>query len=316
MLPLFSIISPVYEAENLIDTLVERIGEQMSILGENYEIILVEDGSLDNSWQKIETNAQKDSRIKGIKLSRNFGQHYAITAGLQAAKGEWIVVMDCDLQDNPAEIPKLYQKAQKGYEVVLARRKHRQDNFLKRFFSWTFYKALSYLTGQKQDASVANFGIYHKKVIQAINQMPENQRYFPTMVAWAGFRQSKLDVSHQARSAGKSSYSFGKRLNLAVDIILAYSDKPIRLTIKMGFSIALLAFIFAIITLIRYFTGEIKVLGYTSLIISISFFSGLIMMTLGVVGLYVGKTFESVKKRPLYIIDKTLNFFPKNNGQP
>ncbi len=307
MLPFFSIISPVYESENLIDTLVERIGEQMSILGENYEIILVEDGSSDNSWEKIEANAQKDARIKGIKLSRNFGQHYAITAGLQAAKGQWIVVMDCDLQDNPAEIPQLYQKAQEGYEVVLARRKRRQDDFLKRVFSWIFYKVLSYLTGQKQDASVANFGIYHRAVIEAICQMPENLRYFPTMVAWVGFRQSKIDVSHQARQVGESSYNFSKRLNLAVNIMLAYSDKPIRLTIKLGFSIALLAFIFAIITLIRYFTGEIKVLGYTSLIISISFFSGLIMMTLGVVGLYVGKTFESVKRRPLYIVEKKIN---------
>jgi dolichol-phosphate mannosyltransferase len=307
MLPVFSIISPVYQAEGLIDTLVERIREEVSAMGKFYEIILVDDGSSDKSWKKIEANAHKDARIKGVKLSRNFGQHYAITAGLQAAKGEWIVVMDCDLQDNPAEIPKLYQKAQEGYEVVLARRKHRQDNFLKRFFSWTFYKALSYLTGQKQDASVANFGIYHRAVVEAICQMPENLRYFPTMVSWVGFRQSKIEVSHQARPAGKSSYSFGKRLHLAVNIMLAYSDKPIRLTIKVGFSIALLAFIFAIITLIRYFTGEIKVLGYASLIISISFFSGLIMMTLGVVGLYVGKTFESVKQRPLYIVEKKIN---------
>jgi len=305
--PLFSIVSPVYETESLVDTLVERTREQLCQISENFEIILVDDGSSDNSWQKIEENAQKDARIKGIKLSRNFGQHYAIAAGLQFAEGEWVVVMDCDLQDDPTEIPKLYQKALEGYEVVLARRNRRQDNFLNRLFSQMFYKILSYLTGKAQDSAVANFGIYHQKVISAINQMPENLRYFPTMVSWVGFKQSKIEVSHQARQMGKSSYNFVKRFNLAVNIILAYSDKPIRLTIKLGFSIAFLAFMFAIITFIRYFSGEIKVLGYTSLIISISFFSGLIMATLGIVGLYVGKTFESVKQRPLYIIEKQIN---------
>ncbi|GAB4128605.1 MAG: glycosyltransferase family 2 protein [Raineya sp.] len=308
MPPLFSIVSPVYEAESLIDTLVERISKELCTMSEQYEVVLVDDGSSDGSWLKIEENAQKDARVKGIKLSRNFGQHYAIAAGLQAAKGEWVVVMDCDLQDQPEEIPTLYLKAQEGYDVVLAQRLQRQDSFAKRFFSWLFYRLLSYLTGIKQDPSIANFGIYHQRVVKAINQMPESLRYFPTMVRWVGFRQTQIAISHQARQVGKSSYNFSKRLNLAVNIILAYSDKPIRLAIKLGFSIALLAFMFAIITFVRYFSGEIKVLGYTSLIISISFFAGLIMSTLGIVGLYVGKTFESVKQRPLYIVEKKINF--------
>lgn len=311
MPPLFSVVSPVYEAEDLVNTLVERISKQMTAITENFEIILVDDGSSDGSWQRIEENAQRDARIKGIKLSRNFGQHHAITAGLQASQGEWVVVIDCDLQDQPEEIPKLYQKAQEGYQVVLAQRLQRKDRPAKRFFSWLFYRIFSYLTGIKQDARIANFGIYHRKVISAVNQMPESLRYFPTMVLWVGFKQTAIAVNHSPRTTGKSSYNFKKRLHLAINVMLAYSDKPIYLTIQFGFLIALLAFIFTILTLIRYWIGAIKVLGYTSLIISISFFSGLIMMTLGIVGLYVGKTFESVKRRPLFIVEKTLNFQPK-----
>lgn len=306
-MPKISVVSPVYKASDLADALVERTKLALASITKDFEIILVEDGSPDNSWEKIIASSQQDSRVKGIKLSRNFGQHYAITAGLEAAQGEWIVVMDCDLQDPPEEIPKLYQKAQEGYQVVLAQRQERKDSFNKRFFSWLFYKILSYLTGIRQDPSIANFGIYHHQVIEAIRQMPESFRFFPAMVRWVGFKQTTLAIEHRERSSGKTSYNFSKRLHLAVNIMLAYSDKPIRLAIQLGFSIAILAFLFAIITLIRYFSGEIKVLGYTSLIISISFFSGLIITTLGVVGLYVGKTYESVKKRPLYIIEKSIN---------
>ncbi|TAE74857.1 MAG: glycosyltransferase [Bacteroidetes bacterium] len=302
-----SIVSPVYRAENIVDKLVSEIIKSVSQITQNFEIILVEDGSVDNSWQKIEENCKKDTRIKGIRLSRNFGQHYAITAGIDHAKGEWVVVMDCDLQDRPEEIINLYHKAKEGFDVVLAQRHQRKDNFFKKIFSYLFYKILSYLTGVKHDESVANFGIYHQKVIQAVCSMRENIRIFPIMVRWVGFKQTKLKVTHAAREEGTTSYNFKRLMNLALDIILAYSDKPIRLTIKVGFFISILSFIFAFIFLIQYFLGIIKVSGYASLIISIWFFSGLIIMTLGVVGLYIGKTFEGVKNRPIYLIDKHLN---------
>jgi len=305
--PHLSIVSPVYRAEKLIDLLVARLVEALAPLQKDFEIILVEDGSPDASWQAIEAQCQKDTRIKGIRLSRNFGQHYAITAGLDQAQGEWVVVMDCDLQDRPEEILKLYHKAQEGYEVVWARRHQRQDVFFKRFSSWLFYRVLSYLTGVGHDPAIANFGIYHRSVIEAIGQMRESIRYFPTMVRWVGFQQTSLDVQHAERQEGKSAYKFRRLLHLALDIILAYSDKPIRLTIKTGFFIALLAFLFAIFVIIRYFLGEISVSGYASLIVSIWFFSGLIIMTLGVVGLYVGKSFEIAKQRPLYVVGKKIN---------
>ncbi len=300
---MLSIVSPVYQAEKIVDDLVHQIIKNVSNITQNFEIILVEDGSPDNSWQKIEENCKKDHRIKGIKLSRNFGQHCAITAGLDHAQGEWIVVMDCDLQDRPEEIPNLYHKAQEGFDVVLAQRYERQDNFFKKIFSWFFYQILSYLTGVKYDPSVANFGIYHQKVIKVICEMRESMRVFPVMVKWIGFRTTHIHVTHAQRAEGKSSYNFKKRVNLALDIILAYSDKPLRMIVKLGLSISFFSFLFAIVLFVRYLLGIIKVEGYASLIISIWFFSGLIMMTLGILGLYIGKIFENVKNRPIYIVD-------------
>jgi polyisoprenyl-phosphate glycosyltransferase len=306
MLPFISIISPVYRAEPIIDELVVRIVKSIEPITTNFEIILVDDLSPDNSWKKIEENCIKDSRVKGIKLSRNFGQHYAITAGIDKSKGDWIVVMDCDLQDQPEEIVKLYNKALEGFDVVLAQRVERKDTFLKKLGSSLFYKSLSYLTGTKQDASIANFGIYSKKVIDAIKTMRESIRYFPTMVNWVGFKKIAIEINHAERSEGTTSYNLKKLLNLALDIILAYSDKPLRLTIKLGLIVSASSFCFGIFYIIKWLLGDIQVLGYTSLILAICFFSGCIIAVLGIVGLYIGKIFEGVKNRPIYIIDKEI----------
>lgn len=299
-----SIISPVYQAESLLPELIRRIEAAVLPLTGEFEIILVEDASPDLSWAVIEQLASSNPRIKGIKLSRNFGQHYAITAGLDAAKGDWIVVMDCDLQDRPEEIPALYSKTKEGFEVVLARRANRQDGFFKRLSSKLFYRTLAWLTGSHQDETIANFGIYSNQVIQEIIGMRESIRYFPTMVRWVGFSQTTLDVVHAPNEDRSSSYNFKRLFNLALDIMLAYSDKPIRLTVKLGLLVALTGFLFALYTLFRYFHGDIIVAGYASLIISLWLLTGFILVTLGMVGLYVGKTFEGVKKRPIYIVEK------------
>jgi polyisoprenyl-phosphate glycosyltransferase len=309
-LPTLSIISPVYRAESILEELVKRIQEATSKITEYYEIILVEDSGPDNSWKVIEDIASKNPKVKGFKLSRNFGQHYAITAGLDQAKGDWIVVMDCDLQDRPEEIPALYAKALEGFDVVLARRANRQDGFLKRLSSKLFYRTLAWLTGSHQDERVANFGIYSKAVISEISAMRESIRYFPTMVRWVGFRQTSIDVIHAANESRGSSYNFKKMFNLALDIMLAYSDKPIRLTVKFGLLVAITGFLFAIYTLFRYLQGEIIVAGYASLIISLWLLAGFILMTLGMVGLYIGKTFEGVKNRPIYIVEKRVGTPP------
>ncbi|MEX0966088.1 MAG: glycosyltransferase family 2 protein [Bacteroidia bacterium] len=305
--PYISIVSPVYGAEKLLDALVERIGNSMKQITESYEIILVEDHSPDRSWEKIEENARLDSRIKGVKLSRNYGQHYAITAGLDHSSGKWVVVMDCDLQDRPEEIINLYNKAQEGWDVVLARRYDRQDGRLKKWFSRSFYKVLSYLTGSSIDPSIANFGIYHKNVVESICSMRESIRYFPSMVKWVGFNSTSVNVKHAERAAGSSGYNFGKLLKLAVDIMLAYSDKPLLITVQIGILISMFSFVAAIVYFIMAVTGKIQVMGFASLIVSIWFLSGLIILTLGIMGLYIGKTFEGVKNRPIYLVAKRVN---------
>lgn len=300
-----SIVSPVYRAELVLDELVERIAKSVPSAFNSYEIILVDDFSPDKSWQKIVEISSKNSNVRGFKLSRNFGQHYAITAGLNQVSGDYVVVLDCDLQDQPEEIEKLFNASQKGFDIVLARRYERKDSFYKKTVSKLFYKTLSYLTGTKQDATVANFGIYSKQVINEVVKLEEKIKYFPTMVKWVGFSTSYVNVEHASRSEGKSNYNLKKLLNLALDIILAYSDKPLRLIIKFGLSIAMVSFLMVIYVLFEKITGKVSVSGYASLIISIWFLSGCLLTTLGVVGLYIGKIFEGVKNRPSYIIEKT-----------
>ncbi len=302
-----SIISPVYLAQSIINELVDRLHKSVSTITNNYEIILVEDGSPDKSWEQIELLCLNDDKIKAIKLSRNFGQHYAITAGLTSATGEWVVVMDCDLQDRPEEIPKLLNKALEGYDIVYAQRELRQDSIIKKLSSKIFYKTFGYLTNSKQDSSIANFGIYKQKVITSILSMQDYVRFFPTMVQWVGFKSTKIKVEHSSREDGKSSYSWKKLINLAIDNIIAFSDKPLKLTIRLGLSIATLSFLSGIFYLYKYLNGEIKVLGFASIVISIWFLSGLIIFILGIIGVYLGKTFDKVKERPTYIISEKIN---------
>ncbi len=308
MRPLISVVVPVYFGESFIQQLVERTRKTILSLDADYEIILVNDDSPDNSWDLIIKECTNDKNVKGITLSRNFGQHYAISAGLDHAKGDWIVVMDCDLQDVPEEIPKLYKKALEGFEIVYAKRLNRNDNFFKKLTSRFFYSILGYLTETKQDPSIANFGIYKKETIQAFCQLKESSRNFNTMIRWIGFKSSAINVIHQKRSEGITSYSFGMLSKLALDTILSFSDKPLRLTVKFGFLISFITIIIGIFYFVQYLSGKITVLGYTSLILSIWFLSGLIISVLGMVGLYIGRIFENVKRRPIYLVRDKIGF--------
>ncbi len=305
--PQISVISPVYQAEETIDELVKRLIINLTPLTENFEIILVDDGSQDHAWDKIKEYCKNDPRIIGINLSRNFGQHSAISAGIEASKGEWTVVMDCDLQDRPEEIPALYQKAQEGYDLVLASRSNRQDTFSKRFLSKIFYKVISFLTGAKYDSSTANFGIYHRRVIDSISCMQEKVRFFPAMVNWVGFKKAVVPVEHGKRFMGKSSYNFYKQFKLSIDIMLAYSNKPLKMIISLGISVSFVAFIFGFFMIYKALIGKVLISGYASLVVSIAFFSGVIISVLGIVGLYIGKIFEEIKNRPIYLIKETMN---------
>ena len=302
-----SVVIPVYMGELFIQELVQRIEQVINKLDAEFEIILVNDHSPDNSQAVIEKICKSNIHVKAVLFCRNFGQHYAIHAGLQLATGDWIVVMDCDLQDRPGEIARLYTKTQEGFDIVLAQRSVRRDSFLKRWSSIAFYKVFGYLTDTVQDKSVANFGIYSKKVIKAILSMQDHIRYFPAMVQWVGFTKIKIEVKHQERAGSESSYTVRKLFSLAFDNIIAFSGKPLKLTIRFGVTISIVAGLIGIYYMYKYFVGDILVMGFASYIISIWFLSGIIISFLGILGLYIGEIFEKVKGRPLYIIKETIN---------
>lgn len=302
-----SIVSPVYKAENIVNELINRLTKVLQELTNSYEIILVDDNSPDNSWEKIKTCCNANTFVKGIKLSKNFGQQHALQAGLDASRGEYVITLDCDLQDPPEEIPKLIAKAKEGFEIVAASRVNRKDDFIKRTASKYFYKLLGYLTDSKQDNTVANFVCYHRKAVEAMALVKDNHRYYPLLQQVIGFNYTKVPIKHAERKDGKSSYSLKKRWKLAINTILAFSDKPLRITVKLGVSLSFLSIIAAIVLVILYFLGDFRTSGWASLALLLSFFSGAIISVLGMVGLYVGKIFETVKGRPTYIISEQLN---------
>ena len=299
-----SVVVPVYGCSGCLNDLYQRLTDTLSIISKEFEIILINDASPDDSWDVIKYLSQSDPRVKGISLSRNFGQHYAIAAGLQFSTGKWTVVMDCDLQDRPEEIINLHEKALEGYEQVVAVRDNRKDGILITFTSRLFYIVFNYLSDNVLDNRVANFGIYSSKVIGSVRRYKEKDRSFGLLVAMTGFSREQLKVEHASRSEGKSSYSFRARMSLAVDHILSHSNKPLFLAIKTGFVCSLLSSSYALWLIIRYFIWSQSVAGWTSVIVSLFFLSGLIVSVVGMVGIYVGKIYNEVKERPLYIIDE------------
>jgi dolichol-phosphate mannosyltransferase len=302
-----SVVSPVYKTAGILPELTDRLNKVLSSITSDYEIIYVDDASPDNAWQVIQNLAVTYPSVRAIRLSRNFGQHCAIAAGLDACDAEYVVVMDSDLQDTPEAIPQLYQEAIKGTPAVIAERTGRTDSFFRNIGSRVFYYLLSRLSNLPANHTVANFGIYHHALIDHIRNMKERDRYFPMMVNWVGFEKKMIRVQHGQRPDRSSGYNPGKLIRLAFNITLAYSDKPLRYVVKIGFLISLFSFLYGVYMLVRYLQGQIVVLGYTSLIISIWFLGGLMLFTLGIVGIYVGKTFEGIKNRPLYIIEKKIN---------
>ena len=301
---MISIVSPVYRAEKILPILVSEINLVMERIGEDYEIILVDDRSPDNSWEVMKVLSSQNPKIKSIRLSRNFGQHSAIFAGLTRAKGDWVVVMDCDMQDQPKEIAKLYKKALEGYDIVLGQRENRKDKFLKKLTSRLFYKVFNYLSGANFDNNVANFGIYHQKTIKSILDMKDYVKFFSLFINWIGFKSVSIPIEHGEREEGKSTYSVGRLFKQAFNVIISFSDKPLRLFINFGLSISVLSFIVGIYYLYLALTGKIAQPGFSSLILSIWFLSGIIISCIGIVGVYLGKTFDQAKGRPTFIIDE------------
>lgn len=304
---ILSFVIPCYNTANSLEQLYHQIKLQVEKIGTDFEIIFIDDCSPQEEYLKIEKLASIEKRVKLVKFVRNFGQQRAISAGIKLSKGNWVIVMDADLEDDPRYIPLLLQKAQEGNDIVFARRMNRNHSHSKKLHSRIFHTLFDFLTGIKTDATIGNYGIYSRKVIDVFNTMDEQFRTFGLLVSWLGFPYVCIDVEHGARSSGKSSYSFMKGFILALDAMIAFSQKPLKLTVVSGFIITFLSAVLGIIFLIRWLLVGIPIVGWTSIVLSIWFLGGFIIMTLGVLGLYIGKIFEETKNRPHYVIDYTVN---------
>lgn len=303
--PHLSVVIPVYACSECLPELHRRLAASLAEVSEDYEIILVNDASPDDSWEQMQKLSRKDSRVKGINLSRNFGQHFAIAAGLDYATGDWVVVMDCDLQDRPEEIPRLYRKVQEDFDMVVGVRSNRQDSFLKKLMSRLFFRVFAYFTKSPINNRIGSFGIYSQKVIRSIRQFKEQNRSFGLFAIWVGFQRGELEVEHAKRASGRSSYSFGALVRLAVDSIIAHSDRLLRFAVRLGFFLSSCSLLYSLWLVVTYFVLARPIPGWTSVMVSIYFTTGLVIGVVGIVGLYVGKIFDEVKGRPLYIIEST-----------
>jgi dolichol-phosphate mannosyltransferase len=301
-LPVISIVVPVYGAPESLVELSERLKNSLESIVSSFEVILVNDGSPDSSWEVIKSISTRDQRFIGIRLSRNFGQHSAIMAGLNASIGQWIVVMDCDLQDRPEEIPNLYHKALEGYQQVVAVRRNRQDSWSKRISSRLYVMSLSYLSGRPINAMVGNFGIYHRCVISIIYSMKEQGRTFGLLALCVGFDRYELEVEHAARPFGRSSYSFRSLVNLGLQGVISHSIKPLRLTVKLGLYLSLTSFAGGMWITLRHFLWSQSLIGWSSIMVSMLFMTGILIFSIGMAGLYIGQIIEEVKERPPFII--------------
>jgi polyisoprenyl-phosphate glycosyltransferase len=306
-MPLISVVSPVYKAEDCLHELYKRLAASLSEVTDDFEIILIEDCGGDRSWQIIEELSSLDKRVKGIKFARNFGQHYGISAGLDYASGDWTVIIDCDLQEPPEAIPALYNKALEGYEVVLALRNERKDPWHKRLSAYVFYSLFNYLSGMNHDPRVGNLCIVSRRAADTVRQMRETLRNFNGLIAWMGYPTAKIEVTHSERFSGESSYTFSKQLRLASELVIAYSDKPLKITVGLGALISVAAFVGGIYYLVRTLIYGQSIPGWATLIVSIYFLCGIIIFILGIIGIYLGKVFDETKRRPLYLVAKTTN---------
>ncbi len=292
--------------EKILPTLCERLQAALSQVTSDYEVILVCDGSPDRSWEVMEALVEQYPHLVIVKLSRNFGQHYALTAGLDLARGEWTVVMDCDLQDQPEEIARLLAKTSEGYDIVIARRLGRQHKWWKRQTSWLFFKLFSLLSGFRLDSSVGSFRIMSRSVVDGLCAMRESYRMFAGLVEWVGFRTGYLDVQHAARYQGESSYNLRRLVRMALDGMISFSNRPLYLSVALGLLLSMGAGVYGSYLVLRYVVdpGSFGVPGWLSTVTVTTFIGGLILLNQGVLGIYLGRLYNQAKGRPLYVIDR------------
>ncbi len=301
-------VSPIYKCGDCVAELHRQLLTALEPLIPSFEIVLVNDGCPANSWAAVRAVAALDPRVKAINLTRNFGQHYAIAAGVHHSSGNWVVVMDCDLQDRPEEIPRLYRRALEGYDIVYALRHNRQDTWGKRALSRGFAAIYNLLSDIKIEPNACNFSIASRHVIDGYCRLKELNRSYHLLLRWLGFRYTYLQVEHSDRFAGVSAYNIRRGLLLAIESVTSQSNKPLILSIRAGFLMSGSAVMVGLYYIVRYLTHGIGVTGWTSVIVSLYFIGGLILANLGVVGLYIGKVFNEVKDRPLYLVKEMVNF--------
>ncbi len=304
-----SVILPVFKSKATICQLYERVTHVIRCMPDfpDHEIIFVEDCGHDGSWDLIQELASQDGSVLGIQFSRNFGQHHGITAGIDLCSGDWAVVMDCDLQDTPEAIPDLWRKAQEGFEIVHARRQGRKDAFLKSLRSRVYHWVLEWLSGLGCDPQVANYRIVSRQVLEAFKSLHETSRAFGPQLQWLGYPSATIDVAHQARPDGKTSYTWTKLFRLALDIAVSYSSKPLRISIFLGLGMAFASVVTACWYALRALIWSVPVQGWSSLMVSVWFLGGVVLSNLGIIGIYIGKIFDEVRGRPLYVISRRVN---------
>lgn len=300
-IPDISVVVPVYGCDGALRPLYERVAAAVAEIPASFELILVDDRGPGRPWEIIGELADQDSRVRGLRLSRNFGQHNAISAGIEHARGNWLVLMDCDLQHRPEEIPRLWAKAREGFDYVVGRRTQRQDGLFKRLSSLAYHRLFAFMTDREKDAGEASFGIYSRRVVDAFKLLPEHSKAFTLLVHWLGFNSTMIDFPHEKRAEGKSSYTLSRMISLASDTIVSFSNKPLEMFVHVGFLMALFAFVFGLYFFVRYFFGHPPE-GWTSVMVSLYFLSGILLFGMGVLGTYIGKVFNQVKGRPSYVV--------------
>ena len=314
MRPLISVVTPVYGCYDCLEALVDAVRAAFDSKDMDWELVLVDDRGPDKPWDRICELAALDTRVRGVRLARNHGQHLAIWAGLEAARGDWVAVIDCDLQDDPAIIPDLFEQAtREGVESVVVERGSWSDSGFRRFASNTFYKAFYALSGIKL-RNIGNFGIYSRTLVNVLLKYEEQEVFLPIMVSISGLTSSEMKVDRKDRHSGNSSYSLGRLISLALAVIIRFSDRPLKISVAIGFVISALAALMSLILLIGWLSGAFTVPGWTSTVLSMWFLSGLILAVLGVHGFYLARVFEEVKKRPRLLIEQTTDTETKTDS--
>lgn len=306
-----SIVIPCYNEEEVLPKLHQGLLKVLETLESEFEVILVDDGSKDNTWQLLCELNSKDSRFKAVKLSRNYGHQIALSSGLDQVQSEVAVIMDADLQDPPEVIPEMIAKWKEGYDVVYGKRMRRDgDSASKRFFAYWFYRIMNRLTGISLPQDTGDFRLMDKSALIAFRALKERQRFIRGMVTWIGFNQTPVYYDRPARAAGVTKYPFKKSLLLAIDAITSFTYAPLRLASILGFSLSILAFIYILIVIILKIAG-INFPGYTSIMATILLLGGVQLVVLGVIGEYLGRIYEEVKGRPLYYVSTSVGLIKK-----